>query len=99
MISQLAAYKIGGEIGRKSMSDWIGSRRIVDENPEFTKEVDQALREYRGPGIYKHTGERMAPMSDSDKNIGVDFTGKVIWRPRLHWVRTEEDYDNMWIKE
>ena len=39
------------------MSDWIGSRRIVDENQEFTEEVDKALREYRGPGIYKHTGE------------------------------------------
>ena len=42
---------------------WIGSRRIVDENSEFTPEVDVALREYRGPGFYKCTGERVAPES------------------------------------
>ena len=36
---------------------WVGSRRIVDDNPGFTPEVDVALREYRGPGLYWHTGE------------------------------------------
>ena len=40
---------------------WIGSRRIVDEHTEFAPDVDMALREYRGRGIYKHTGERIAP--------------------------------------
>ena len=40
---------------------WIGSRRIVEEHPEFTPEVDVALREYRGRGIYRYTGERIAP--------------------------------------
>lgn len=42
---------------------WIGSRRIVDEHPEFHKDIDIALREYRGPGFYKSTGERIAPES------------------------------------
>ena len=42
---------------------WIGSRRIVDDNPDFTPEVNIALREYRGPGFYKCTGERVAPES------------------------------------
>tara|TARA_R100000306_G_C4361079_1_gene135293 strand:- start:1080 stop:1274 length:195 start_codon:yes stop_codon:yes gene_type:complete len=42
---------------------WIGSRRIVEENPDFTPEVDIALREYRGPGFYRSTGERVAPES------------------------------------
>ena len=39
---------------------WIGSRRIVDEHPEFTPEVDIALREWRGPGFYRSTGERIS---------------------------------------
>jgi len=42
-------------------SKWIGSRRIVDEHPEFTPDVDVSLREYRGRGMYKNTGERIAP--------------------------------------
>ena len=42
---------------------WIGSRRIVDEHTEFTPEVHVALREYRGPGFYKCTGERVTPES------------------------------------
>jgi|TARA_B100001971_G_C17640673_1_gene263196 hypothetical protein len=78
------------------MSDWIGSRRIVDENQEFTEEVDKALREYRGPGIYKHTGEQIAPMPESDKNTGVDSSGRVIWRPQLFWIKTKEEYNSMW---
>ena len=78
------------------MSDWIGSRRIVDENPEFTEEVDKALREYRGPGIYKHTGEQIAPIPESDKNTGVDSSGRVIWRPQLFWIKTKEEYNSMW---
>ena len=69
------------------MIDWIGSRRMIDEHPEFTKEVDKALREYRGPGIYKHTGERIAPMQESYESH----------EPlRLYWVTTEEDYENIW---
>ena len=78
------------------MGDWIGSRRIVDENPEFTEEVDKALREYRGPGIYKHTGEQIAPIPESDKNTGVDSSGRVIWRPQLFWIKTKEEYNSMW---
>ena len=78
------------------MGDWIGSRRIVDENQEFTEEVDKALREYRGPGIYKHTGEQIAPMPESDKNTGVDSSGRVIWRPQLFWIKTKEEYNSMW---
>ena len=63
--------------------DWIGSRRIVEEYPEFTKEVDMALREYRGPGIYKDTGERIAPMQESYE----------CREPlRLYWVHTEDDF-------
>ena len=67
--------------------DWIGSRRIVDQYPEFTKEVDATLREFRGPGIYKHTGERIAPMQESYE----------CREPlRLYWATTEEDYENIW---
>tara|TARA_R110002110_G_scaffold126364_1_gene304930 strand:- start:297 stop:494 length:198 start_codon:yes stop_codon:yes gene_type:complete len=40
---------------------WVGSRRIIDEHPEFNPEVDWALREYRGRGMYRYTGERIAP--------------------------------------
>ena len=78
------------------MGDWIGSRRIVDENQEFTEEVYKALREYRGHGIYKHTGEQIAPMPESDKNTGVDSSGRVIWRPQLFWIKTKEEYNSMW---
>ena len=67
--------------------NWIGSRRIVDKYPEFTPEVDKVLREYRGPGIYKHTGERIAPIQKSYEHRGP---------LRLHWVRTEEEYDDIW---
>ena len=69
------------------MIDWIGSRRMIDEHPEFTKEVDKALREYRGPGIYKHTGERIASIQKSYEHRGPI---------QLHWVTTEEDYENIW---
>lgn len=41
---------------------WVGSRRIVDDNPGFTPEVDVALREYRGPGLYWHTGEMVGTL-------------------------------------
>ena len=78
------------------MIDWIGRRRIVKEYPEFTEEVDIALREYRGPGVYKHTGEQIAPMPESDKNTGVDSSGRVIWRPQLFWIKTKEEYNSMW---
>jgi len=55
-----------------------------------------ALQEYRGPGIYKHTGERIAPMPESDKNVGVDSSGRVLWRPQLYWVKTVEEYNSIW---
>jgi len=45
------------------------------------------LREYRGPGIYKHTGERTAPIQP---------TYECREPLRLYWVRTEEDYENIW---
>ena len=52
-----------------------------------TKELDPALREYKGPGIYKSTGERVAPLQQSYE----------CREPlRLYWVRTEEDYENIW---
>ena len=70
--------------------DWIGSRRIVDMYPEFTPKVDRALREYRGSGIYKHTGERIAPMQQSYE----------CREPlRLYWVTTEEEFDAMWEED
>ena len=73
------------------MIDWIGSRRIVDEYPEFVKEVDMALREYRGPGVYKSTGERVAPLE------GLDFKeqGEIFDHGPRHWVNTKEDYEEM----
>jgi len=67
--------------------DWIGSRRIVDKYPEFIKEVDMSLREYRGPGIYKHTGERIAPIQKSYEHRGPIH---------LHWIRTPEEY-KLWV--
>ena len=66
---------------------WVGSRRMIDEYPEFNAEIDSALREYRGPGIYKQTGERIAPLQKTYEHRGPIH---------LHWVRTEEDYDNIW---
>ena len=75
---------------------WVGSRRMIDEHPEFNAEIDPALREYRGPGVYKHTGEQIAPIPESDKNTGVDSSGRVIWRPQLFWIKTKEEYNSMW---
>ena len=69
---------------------WVGSRRIVDENPEFNADIDYALREYRGPGIYKHTGERIAPIQKSYESREI---------LHLHWVRTEEEYDDIWVDQ
>ena len=72
------------------MGRWIGSRRMIDESPEFESEVDETVREYRGPGIYKHTGERIAPLQQSYE----------CREPlRLHWVTTKEDFDAMWEKD
>ena len=73
-----------------SVPDWIGSRRIVDMYPEFTPQVDMVLREYRGPGIYKHTGERIAPMQQSYESHEA---------LRLYWVTTEEEFDAMWEED
>ena len=69
---------------------------MVDQYPEFNAEIDEATREYRGPGIYKHTGEQIAPIPESDKNTGVDSSGRVIWRPQLFWIKTKEEYNSMW---
>ena len=63
---------------------WVGSRRLV--TPEFEAEIDEALREYRGPGIYKHTGERIAPLQKTYEHRGPI---------QLHWVRTVEDYEKI----
>ena len=62
---------------------WVGSRRMVDQYPEFSAEIDESLREYRGPGIYKHTGERIAP---------IQKTYECREPLRLYWIRTEEEY-------
>ena len=67
----------------RSRMTWVGSRRLVDQYPEFNAEIDEAMREYRGPGIYKHTGERIAPIQKSYEHRGP---------VRLHWIRTEEEY-------
>jgi hypothetical protein len=69
------------------MIDWIGSRRLVDQYPEFVKEVYMALREYRGPGIYKQSGERIAPIQKSYEHRGPIH---------LNWIRTEEEYKG-WV--
>ena len=55
-------------------------------------ELDPALREYKGPGIYKSTGERVAPLS------GLDFKkqGEIFDHGLRHWVTTEEDYEKIW---
>ena len=68
------------------MGRWIGSRAMVDQSPEFDSEVDGALREYRGPGIYKHTGERIAPLQQS-------YDGREA--VRLHWITTEDEFNSM----
>ena len=68
------------------MIDWIGSRRMVEKYPEFTKEVDLALREFRGPGIYKDTGQRIAPLQK---------TYECREPLRIYWIRTEEEYEKV----
>ena len=68
------------------MSKWIGSRRMVDESTEFDPEIDCFLREYRGPGIYKHTGERVAPLQQSYESHEA---------LRLHWITTEDEFDSI----
>ena len=72
------------------MGKWIGSRRMVDESTEFDPEVDVALREYRGPGIYKHTGERIAPYQSTYVHRGP---------LRLAWVTTEDEFEAMWEED
>ena len=74
---------------RDPAPDWIGSRRLVDLYPEFIKEVDLACREFRGPGIYKHTGQRIAPLQE---------TYECREPLRLYWLRTQEEYDDLlWV--
>ena len=58
-----------------------------DEHPEFNAEIDTTLREYRGPGIYKHTGERIAPIQQSYEHRGPIY---------LRWVRSKIEYI-LWI--
>ena len=65
---------------------WVGSRRMIEEHLEFNADIDTVLREYRGPGIYKHTGERIAPIQKSYEHRGPIH---------LRWIRTEEEYDKM----
>ena len=71
---------------RIDMGRWIGSRAMVDQSLEFDSEVDGALREYRGPGIYKHTGERIAPLQQSYECREA---------LRLCWITTEDEFDSM----
>ena len=66
------------------MGRWIGSRRMVDESTEFDPEVDETVREYRGPGIYKQTGERVAPLQQSYESHEA---------LRLYWVKTQDEFD------
>ena len=69
---------------------WVGSRRMVTK--EFDPEIDPFLREYRGPGVYKSTRERIAPLD------GLDFKrqGEIFDHGPRHWVETEEDFDKIW---
>jgi len=60
---------------------------MIDEHPEFNAEIDATLREYRGPGIYKHSGERIAPIQQYYEHRGPIY---------LRWIRTDEEY-NLWI--
>ena len=55
------------------------------------------MREYRGPGVYKSTGELVAPLDGLDfKRQGEIFDhGLRHW----HWVETEKDFDNIWGNE
>ena len=69
---------------RIDMGRWIGSRRMIDESPGFDSEVDETVREYRGPGIYKHTGERVAPLQQSYESHEA---------LRLYWVKTQDEFD------
>ena len=71
---------------RIDMGKWIGSRTMVDQSPEFDSEVDVALRENRGPGIYKHTGDRVAPLQQSYESHEA---------LRLHWITTEDEFDSI----
>ena len=68
------------------MGRWIGSRAMVDQSPEFDSEVDVALREYRGPGIYKQTGERVAPLQ-----LSYECREPL----RLYWVTCEDEFYSM----
>ena len=61
---------------------WIGSRRIVDEHPEFTPEIDIALREWRGPGFYRSTGERIAFELRRKQGYGL-------------YIENEKDFNNI----
>ena len=61
---------------------WIGSRRIVDKNPQFTSEVEVALREWRGPGFYRSTGER------------ISFEVRRTQGSALY-IENEKDFDNL----
>ena len=63
---------------------------MVDKSPEFDPEVDGALREYRGPGIYKHTGERVAPLQESYESHEA---------LRLFWITTEDEFEDMWEED
>jgi len=54
----------------------------VDENPKFAAEVDVALREWRGPGFYKSTGER------------ISFNVKRTQGSALY-IENEKDFDNL----
>ena len=72
------------------MGRWIGSRAMVDKSPEFDPEVDETLREYSGPGIYKHTGERVAPLQESYESHEA---------LRLFWITTEDEFDAMWEED
>ena len=54
----------------------------MDENPKFTPEVDVALREWRGTGFYKSTGER------------ISFNVKRRHGSALY-IENEKDFDNL----
>ena len=50
------------------------------------------MLEYKGPGVYKITGERIAPLD------GLDFKrqGEIFDHGPRHWVESKKDFDHIW---
>ena len=71
-----------------NVPDWIGSRRIVDQYPKFTKQIDIALREYRGAGMYNNNGQRVCSFHPESMMEYLSVLG-------FNVVEDEEDFDEI----